>query len=113
MTLSPKQRAKDPPIADAFLLIADLAKLLDAAPLNKHSGCWEVVLDSEWRIAVNGHREEKQSSLGKVAAFHCVVGYNGFPAGMFHPYGGIIAGGSQANESTFIEALKKKIAEFK
>ena len=113
MTLSPKQKAKEPPITEAFLLITELAKLLDAAPLSKHSGCWEVVLDSEWRIAVNGHREKKQSSLGKVAPFHCAVEYNGWSAGMFHPYGGIIAGDRQANESAFIEALKNKIAEFK
>mgnify|MGYP001566582209 CR=1 FL=1 len=113
MTLSPKRKAKEPPVAEAFLLIADLALLLDAGPLNKLSGCWEVVLDTQWRIAVNGHQEEKESSLGKVAPFHCAVEYNGFPAGMFHPYDGIIAGGSQANEDTFIEALKKKIAELK
>jgi hypothetical protein len=94
-----------------FVLLCELAEKDDAAPLLKHAGCWERQIDEHWWIAVNGHREEKQNSHGgMVPPFNCMVEFNGWPAGLFDPYNGIIAAGEAANEETFAAALEAEIA---
>lgn len=93
-------------ISEAFLKIGDLCVAADAAPLNKHAGCWEYQVDERWWIAVNGHPEPTRNSDNfEVAPFTAVVKYNGWPAGVLDPSGGIIAAGECANEGAFIEAL--------
>jgi hypothetical protein len=78
----------------------------EAAPLNRHPGCWEVGIDQHWWIAVNAHNEPKTCSKGtEVAPFACYVGFNGWPAGILTPTGGALAAGSLANEETFLAAL--------
>lgn len=100
-------------VCEAFAKLCDLCIARGEAPANKHPGCWEVQLDKRWWIAFNGHKEPKQSSKGgpSVDPFHCYVEYNGWPAGVFTPYGGVIAAGEGANESMFIQALERAEAE--
>jgi hypothetical protein len=94
-----------------FLLIADLAIKDDMAPLNKHEACWERQVGEHWWIAVNGHKENKKCSHGtKVPPFNCYVEFNGWPAGLFDPFDGIIAAGSVGNEEAFAAALEAEIA---
>lgn len=100
-------------IAVAIMKLADLAIALDAAPLNKHKGCWEHDIDQRWSVYWNGHGEPQKSSRGvQVPAFTCAVHYNGWPAGLINPYGGIIAAGEAANENTFIAAIEAALARF-
>jgi hypothetical protein len=92
---------------EAFGVIAELALKLGAHPMNRHPGCWEYRVDENWVIAVNGHRDERQTKAGvRVMPFSCYVEFNGWPAGVIDPTGGIIAAGGLANETTFIAALK-------
>lgn len=99
-------------VCEAFDLIAQLCIAMNEHPLTKHAGCWECVIDGRWKIAVNGHDEPKVSSLNPegIDPFHCHVEYNGWPAGILNPYGGVIAAGAAANEDAFIKAIRTKIA---
>ena len=101
---------KEDKLCEAFALLAKLGNLLGVGPLNKHPGCWEFKIDEHWTIAINGHKEPTMCFSGsELMPFHCYVEYNGWPAGVFSPFGGIIAAGSCANENTFIEAVEKRI----
>ena len=100
----------DDDVSEAFAKIARLGCILKAEPLNKWPGGLEIAIDERWWIAVNGHNETTKCSKGAdVLPFHAWIEYNGWPAGMVSPTGGIIATGSCANENTFIEALDKRI----
>ncbi len=93
------------------MAIADLAQALGAAPLTKHAGCWEVQVDSNWFLAVNGHRAPVPTTTLAAAfdvpPFHAYVEWNGWPAAVIHPLaGGPIVAGSLANEDSLIEALR-------
>jgi len=94
-------------ICEAFDALADLCVALGEAPLTKHAGLWERQVDERWHIAVNGHTEEHPTAEGfPVPPFCCAVKFNGWPAGLFDPTGGVIAAGEGANETTFIAALR-------
>ena len=99
-----------------WMLIADLAQHDGAAPMNKHEGCWVRRLDAQWVIAVNGHHEPKRYETedgpgGEVPPFTCSVDFNGWPAGLIDPAGGVIAAGSIANLDAFMAALRKAVSD--
>lgn len=95
-------------VKEAFGAVAELCLALDAAPLTKYPACWEHQIDSQWWIACNGHDEKKKCSReAEVDPFSIYVEFNGWPAGIFNPFGGVIAAGAAANEDTFIAAVKK------
>ena len=98
-------------VCEAFGVLAELGIALDAAPLTKHAGCWECQIDKQWLIAVNGHKQPMRWRDITVDPFHCYVEYNGWPAGIFTPYGGTIAAGEGANEDTFIAAMQTRLAD--
>lgn len=90
----------------AYMLIADIAEKDGVTPLNNLPGVWERKIDEHWTIAVNGHREEKKHKGVPVPPYCCYVEFNGWPAGLFTPYGGQFAAGDLANEDSFIKALE-------
>jgi hypothetical protein len=97
----------NPPIKEAFYEIVMLAERMGVEDINELPGCWECQIDERWWIAVNGHREPAKCSAGpEVPPFTAYVQFNGWPAGIIDPYGGIIAAGDAANEDAFITALK-------
>lgn len=99
-------------ISEAFEAIVELAQAMGVSKINQLPGCWEVQVDDQWRISLNGHAEPTKDSLGhEVPPYHCSVDFNGWPAGIFSPKGGIIAAGAAANEDALIEALRKKTRE--
>lgn len=93
-------------ISEAFAKIAALAAHDGVKAINELEGCWEREI-GEWWIAVNGHTENTACSRGaSVWPFNCYVEFNGWPAGMFDPYCGIIvASGEAANEDALIAAI--------
>lgn len=92
-----------------MIAVSDFAIAVGAAPINKHPGCWEHKVDERWWLSANGHRVPVTNSRGvKVQPFHVYVEFNGWPAGVFSPYGGEFAAGSTANEATFIAALGQR-----
>ena len=100
-----------PPVCLAFSKLCELCIALGQAPANKHLGCWEHQVNAQWAIAFNAHPEPKACSMGvTVEPFHCYVQFNGWPAGVFNPYGGQIAAGEGANEDAFLAALEAAIA---
>lgn len=95
------------PITEAFAEIVKLAERRGVARINDLPGCWEPEIGGEWKIALNGHREPAKSSSGaEVPPFSAYIEYNGWPAGVIDPSGGIIAAGECANEDAFIAALR-------
>jgi len=99
--------AKDEPL---FVLLMYIAEADGVIPLSEHyEGCWERQL-GEWWFAVNGHDGPRKCSHGvEVQPYHCYVEYNGFPAGLMTPFGGVIAAGRIANEDAFAEALHAEL----
>lgn len=96
----------EPPIKEAFSAIAQLAGRLGIEKINEMEGCWEHQVDGLWWIAVNGHTKPLKCSHGaEVPPINCYIEFNGWPAGIIDPFGGIIAAGAAANEDTFIDAL--------
>lgn len=103
--------SNSPPVCLAFSKLCELCLALGQAPANKHPGCWEHQVNAQWAIAFNAHPEPKPCSQGvTVEPFHCYVQFNGWPAGVFNPYGGQIAAGECANEEAFLAALDAAIA---
>ena len=98
-------------VCEAFAKVCGLCIARDEAPVNQYPGCWEVQVDPWW-IAFNGHDEARACSKGpRVDPYHCYVEYNGLPAGIFNPRGGVIASAEGADESAFIEALERATAD--
>jgi hypothetical protein len=91
-----------------FMAIADYAIRKGAAPLHRHVGCWEAQVDASWWIAVNGHGTPMATSRGgeMLPPYHAYVEYHGWPAGLLHAGGGVMAAGEAANEETFRTALE-------
>lgn len=97
-------------ISLAFASVCELATTLGARNIKDLPGCWETQIDGRWYVAVNGHNVETKTSRGaEVPPFHCYVEFNGWPAGIFSPRGGVIAAGAAANEDTFVAACQKRI----
>jgi len=99
-------------VCEAFAALAELCIALDAAPATKHERCWEQQIDERWWIAFNGHKEPVGCSDGSmVEPFHCYVKYCGWPAGVFAPWGGVIAAGEAANEEIFLAAVRARMPQ--
>lgn len=95
-------------ICEAFGEIVTLALARGVYRINALPGCWELELDEHWWLAVNGHREVTRCSRGvDVQPFSAYVEFNGWPAGVFTPAGGVLAAGTLANEATLIAALRR------
>mgnify|MGYP006972356042 CR=1 FL=1 len=96
-----------PPICEAFAVLAEYAVSLGVR-LDKFENCWTRTVDDRWSVCVNGHKEPKPDNSGTlIPGYTCAVTYNGWPAGLFSPFGGCIAAGEAANETTFIEAIRR------
>ena len=98
-------------ISPLFSRIIDLMLARGISNIKDLPGCAELRIDKQWEIAVNGHREPMKCSHGtEVPAHAAYLQFNGWPAGIITPYGGVVAAGSLANESTLLEAIEIAIA---
>jgi hypothetical protein len=98
------------PICEAFARLVDLMIVQGAPmPITKHEGAYECVIDANWKATFNGHPTEQKHGHITIPAFTAVIDYNGWPAGLMNPYGGVIAAGECANETTFIAAVNAQI----
>ena len=64
---------------------------------------------AEWKITFNGTNEDKVDAGIDLPKFEAYVQYNGWPAGLIGPAGGILAAGAAANEDTFIAAIEAEL----
>jgi hypothetical protein len=62
----------------------------------------------EWQITINGTEKDKPEtdSHPKLPRFAVYVEFNGWPAGIIDPAGGLLAAGAAANEDTLIAAIE-------
>jgi len=90
-------------IPEAFILIANLASALGAAPLIQWTGCWEHRI-GDWLIAVNGHRVPMQTSTGfEVPPHHAYVERDGVTLGLLDAGGGFLMGGQEVEDELIAE----------
>lgn len=94
-------------MTEIFCAIVEHAAALGVRNIGEIAGCWEVELDDAWWFALNGHGEPTKCSKGtEVPPFTVYVEFNGWPAGLVDPHGGVLAAGDAANEDTFIAAIR-------
>lgn len=79
--------------------------------IDRLPGAAEIEIDAQWYLAVNGHDSEIEvSAPGRMPAtippYNFAVWYNGWLAGLFHPFDGSFAAGSAANEKEFCAAIE-------
>jgi hypothetical protein len=91
-------------ISAAFDAIAQYAIAKGHAPIK--GKLYHVKLDDRWEFWVNATDKPQEADGAPVNPYECYVKFNGWPAGLFTPYGGTFAAGSAANEESFCEALK-------
>lgn len=105
----------DKPIVSVFMEIANLVLARKQHPVNQYESPLRVPVDDHWEIWVNGQTTPRrianapESTMAhdcEVPAFSAAVFFNGWLAGLVDPYGGVIAGGSGANEDTLLDALR-------
>lgn len=85
-------------------LVAYWKRRGDVPPMNQLPGLWEFDMGELWHVKVNGHAEK----IDDIAGFHAVAEYNGWPAIVMNPYGGMsmfITPELRA-EDAFIDAIK-------
>lgn len=100
-----------PTLEQLWTALRALADAYDAAPMNKHEGCWSIALDQHWSLAVNAHpaaarwTNPRSGDSHTVPAFSVYLDFNGWPAGLIDPHGAHIAAGRAANADTFLAAV--------
>lgn len=100
------------PIIDPLMELTQAHKAVNIQDL---PGAWECKIDDAWYVACNGHDEAISVSPPDAMAidvppYHFAVWYNGWLAGLFHPYGGEFAAGTAANEEAFTAAVRQSIS---
>lgn len=106
-------------IAEPWALVCALGQALGLKNLREQfpGQCWTHQLDEAWWFALNPHGTPCEAKppdwniATVVNPFDVLVTYNGWPAGMFGPSGGLIAAGEGANVFTFAAALRMAIAD--
>jgi hypothetical protein len=91
---------------EAILILAERLGLTGLA--QKFEGrCWEHRVDDQWWFAINANGHEVTCTHGgKVSAYHVLVEFNGWPAGVLNVAGqGEFAMGDAANPDTFNAAV--------
>lgn len=93
-----------------------LGLLLDVSDLKNYEGPWICKVDDRWTFAINGLDKPVAVDLGegsmgieKLERFHMAIWFNGWLAGIIHPFGGIICAGEAGNEDELIKALEARI----
>ncbi len=90
-------------VCTAFYAVAKLAEVLKESPIRDK--IWEHQIDRHWFIKINGYSKQ----VNGIPPYNMFIEFNGYPAGILSPFDGTIAAGTEANEDTFIEAVKKKL----
>jgi len=95
----------EPPITEVFARFCELCIARKMRPANEAEGCVELDVDDRWHITFNGHPSEQNADGFLLKPYHGTITYNGWPAGVFSPFGGTVAAGAAANEAALIAAM--------
>lgn len=106
----------EPQLIDLMEPVLRLMQAHGFTAIDQLPGAAEVKIDAQWYLAVNGHDAEIEVTPPdcmsvSLRPYHFVVWYNGWLAGLFHPFGGSLAAGSAANEGALCAAIEKHIAD--
>lgn len=93
-------------IAAAWYAVVEMAGRLGMENITDLDG-WDYQVDDNWKIHMNTKPNEVLHDGVNLCPFGVAVEWNGFPAGLIAPGGGIIAAGDCANEDAFIAARGK------
>ncbi len=91
--------------SEAFIRAVELAESLGVSKINQLPESWEHTLNSEWRIAINGHNREAMAYGAKIPPFSLYAERNGWPVVMCGPAGNGVVVDDSANEDALIAAL--------
>jgi hypothetical protein len=89
-------------VCELFMCIAERIGAVHGMPIPKRI----LTLgnpDKGWFVRLNNTAEK---DLFDLEPYQAMVEFNGFPAGIIDPNGGVLAAGDAANEDTFREWLK-------
>lgn len=105
----------EPQLCTIMEPLLELVQAHEVTNIKDLPGAWECKVDDTWYVACNGHDEllsvEPPGTMGAdIPPYYFAIWYNGWLAGVFHPYGGIFAAGTGANEETFTVAVQRHIA---
>ena len=92
---------------EIMVLIAELAEILGATPINQFEGCWSHDLGDGWHLDANGHGRNIETERGPVPAYHALVSRNGWPVVLVTPHGGAVLG--EGGEDAAIEAIREEL----
>lgn len=96
-------------LSEAFLEMMMMAHRMNISGLERLPACWELDIDRDWWIAVNGGTLPRRCSKNIVIPpAHMHVFYKGETAGLLHLNGGTFLDPSKNIERDFIEALKRR-----
>jgi hypothetical protein len=96
--------ASNTKISAAFVLLVERCGREHGTPLPKRLLAVGNA-DEGWHVLLN----PTPSAIDGVDPFDAQVKWNGWPAGSFGPYGGVVAAGDAANESALCEWLQSDI----
>lgn len=96
-------------IPEAFVGIAKLAIKDGVVNLSDRDPCVYERSFGAWRIELNGSNTAIEWKGRTIPPFSAIVEFNGWPAGLIDPGGGIIAAGEAANEGAFISAIEAEL----
>lgn len=103
------EKTKIPPLATAQVILVELARLLGLENIRRNEGCCEIVVDGQWKVAVNPHDSPMVHNSVEIKPFHTFIWFNGWPAGMMTPFDGCFVQGTKASEDEFIIAMARRI----
>lgn len=92
------------PLSEAFVKIVALAEAWGDTPI---AGAMWTAVFGPWKVTVNGTDGERDG----IPRFCAKVEYNGRPAGVLDPFGGVMVADEVANEAALIEALDAALPE--
>jgi hypothetical protein len=101
-------------VSAVFAKVCELGIALGKRDLNQLPACWDHDLGDGWAFSLNAHDTPKPDDRGaSVPPFTVAVMWNGWPAGLVDPSGGVIAAGDAANESALLASLDAAIEKAK
>lgn len=83
-------------------LLADIAGALQRIPIGEWD--YQFASNSRWRLVMNGGKAQFWQGVQR---FHVMLEYNGWPAAIISPAGGIVHGG--VTEQEVIEVLETEL----
>jgi hypothetical protein len=97
------------PVAEALILICELATKLGVMRISNFQAGWAHQVDDDWKVTVNGTRAPIDLGWLELEPFTALIEYRGSTAAVVHPYGGQFIKFDGGGEDAFCDAVKTAI----